>query len=313
MSVFVPLGSATSTTASDMIEETRRHLGAGSGETLNQITATDETQTTVTLSRPLANITPGTVLSVGLEQMYVWGYSQPDRTCDVLRGHGGSEAAAHDADTIVRIGGPHSDFAILQALNGELRSMSGGGIFAPRYLDLTVNDLASTYDLAPDVLDVYAVLLDTDTVTNEWPEVRSWVFRPGSSAAEFPSGNSLRLDTLVPSGRTMRVLYKAPLAPLAGLDDNVETTTGLLPSAHDIPPIGAAWRLAMPEEYRRNQTHRQGDSRRAEEVPPGAKLRSGAGLAQMRATRRQEEVMNLARLWPSRARHSDALAGTGYS
>lgn len=287
------------TTAADLLDTTRRHLGAP--ETLNQIAAVNSSDTTVTLQRDLRNIGAGTLLSVGLETLYVWAVTnQAGRVVEVRRGHQGSVPASHADGDLVRVAPTHTDFAILGALNDELRALTGAGLFQMKTLTLTASDTARSYDLATDVQDVYAVLLDTDTDANTWPEVRSWVWRPSMPTAEFPSGNALRIDSGLSSGRPVRVLYKAALGTLTTLADNVLTTTGLPVSAHDIPPLGAAWRLVAPTEVERNQTNRQGDSRRADEVPAGARLRSPLGLQQVRQTRIREELNNLARTWPPR-------------
>lgn len=289
------------TTTADLLEETRSHLGQP--ETLNQIAAIDATATTVTFLRePRGSVARGTLLSVGLEVMYVWDANTTALTAEVRRGHGGSMATAHAEGSLVRVGGPHTDYAIFRALNNELAALSGAGIFAVRTLDLTASGSVRAYDLAADVQGVLAVRVDYEGASNEWPEVQSWTWLPDMPTAEFTSGSALRLDAPVPDGRPLRVFYKAALGTLTTLADDVEAVTGLRPSAHDIPPLGAAWRLTAPQEIERNQTQRQGDSRRAEEVPPGAKLRSPLGVQQVRQSRIHEEINNQNREWPLRRR-----------
>ena len=297
-------GGADVTSLADLIEDTRRHLYSGRPETLNQIAACDGSTTTVTLNRTLSNVAAGTILSVGLEAMHVWSVTdQQAGTLEVLRGHLGSTAAAHGENEIVRVAPMHTDFAIFRALNAEIAALSGAGIFRMKTLDLTTStDGSRTYDLATDVLDVYDVRADPDIAANTWPSVSSWTWLPDMDATEFPSGRALRIDSSVPWDRPLRVVYKAALAPLETLADDVEAVGGLRASAHDIPPLGAAWRLTAPAEVERNRTDRQGDSRRAEEVPPGAKLRSPLGLQQVRQQRIAEELLLQQRLYPSRGR-----------
>jgi len=121
-------------------------------------------------------------------------------------------------------------------------------------------------------------------------------------ATEFISNAMLRLDSPVPSGRTIHVRYKAALTRLTGLTDDAAATTGLATTALDIPPMGAVWRLTAPSEVERNSTRRQGDSRRAEEVPAGSKARSTAAVAQRYLMRVQHERNALDRIWPGRSR-----------
>lgn len=289
------------TTLSDLVEETRAHLG--SPETLNQIAACDAVTTSVTLQRDLRNVQPGTLLSVGLETMYVWTVTDPtSRVLEVRRGHGGSTAATHASGDLVRIAPDHPDAAIVRALNHELDALTGAGLYAVKTLDLTTSSAsARTYDLAADVQRVLDVRVDVASTGNEWPEVKSWTWLPNMPTTEFTSGAALRLDSAVPSGRPMRVFYAAPFTHLATLADDVLAVSGLPGSAHDIPPIGAAWRLVAPTEVERNQTTRQGDSRRAQEVQAGAKLRAPLGLQQVRSVRVAEEKARQLRAWPPRS------------
>lgn len=292
------------TTALDLIETARRSLLAGSGEGLNQAdTVASTSATSVTLLRALSGVTEGTVLSVGLEAMRVWEVTdEAARTLEVLRGYGGSTPATHASGDLVRVNPPHTDHAILAALNDELRSLSGAGLYRVRTLDLTASAAgAFTYNLASDVEGVLDVRVDIDSASNAWPRVQSWTWLADMPTSEFASGNALRIDTAVPSGRPVRVFYRAALGTLSALSDDVLTTTGLRASAHDIPPIGALWRLTAPQEVERNQTQRQGDARRAEEVPPGSKMRSTLGLQQLRQSRIREELANQSRDWPSRS------------
>lgn len=289
------------TTLADLLEETRSHLRLP--ETLNQLDALDASQTTVTFQRPVRSVSEGTLLSVDLETLFVWEVDTAARTAVVRRGHGGSTAATHAAGALARCGPGHTDHAMMRALNAEVRALSGAGLFQMKVLELTTSATGvRTYNLAADVTDVYDVLYDADSNANEWPRVPSWTWRASQETDDFASGSMLRLDSAVPTGRPLRVLYKAALAgDLDALADNVETVTGLRASAHDIPPLGAAWRLTAGEEVGRNQTTRQGDSRRAEEVPPGAKMRSTLSLQQVRRDRVAEELRHQARLYPSRS------------
>lgn len=299
MPVFLPPSTSAATT-DDLIEETRRHLGAP--ETLNQLAALDASQTTVTFQRTVKGVSEGSLISVDLETLYVWSVDSAAQTAEVRRGHQGSTPAVHVAGSLARVSPGHTDFAILRALNAELDALTGAGLHAMVAVSLTTSETTRAYDLVAEMSDVYAVAFDADSDANTWPEVTSWAWHSTADTVEFPSGNMLRLDTPVPSGRTLRVLVKAPLGRLTALGQDAEATTGLRASALDLPPLGAAWHLVAGTEIERNQTLRQGDSRRAQEVPPGAKMRSTLQLQQRRQQRLREELANQARLWPSRSR-----------
>lgn len=294
------------TTVAELIEETRGHLRSGAAEHLNTIAACDAATTTVTLQRtPLTQVGPGTLLSVGLETMRAWAVLNATAgTVEVRRGHDLSTAVIHSGGELVRIAPVYTDHVIWRALNNEIRALSGAGLFQMKVATLTSSSTGvRTYSLPADVLDVYDVRYDSDAVANQWPRVRSWTWLPDMPVGEFAGGNALRFDAGVQTGRPVRVFYRAKLGLLSSsLSADVETLTGLKASALDLPPIGAAWRLVMPEEVERNQTQRQGDTRRAEEVPPGAKLRSASGLALMRRDRIREEKDHLHRIWPGLTR-----------
>lgn len=292
------------TTLSTLVDRTRSRILSGVGETLNTLAAVNASLTTVTLQRtPARNVQPGTIISAGLEDMYVWDVVASTGVCTVIRGYLGSTAATHSAGEIVRINPPFTDAQIVTAMNEELASLSGQGIFRMRTLDFTTSSTGvRSYDLvgvsASDFLEAYELRYDVDSTANTWPLVRDFRIVPGALASEFPSTLMLRVDQAVSSGRAARLLYKARLGLLSALADVVETVTGLEPSAIDLPMLGAIWRLTMPEEIARNRTRSQGDTRRAEEVPPGAKLRAPAGIAQLRARRLDEERAVLAQRWP---------------
>lgn len=289
-------------TVADILEEARAHLRLPEG--LNLLAAAvDASQVVLPLTYDLGPIGAGTVLSIGLEECHVWSADLAAKTVTVRRGHGSSAPAAHDAGDLVRV--PRSsDFAMLRQVNNEVRALSGAGLWQMRALELTTStDGARTYDLADDVADVYDVLYDSDSTANTWPRVKSWAWRASQGTGDFASGSMLRIDSPVPHGRPLRVVYKAALTPgLSALTDDVETVTGLRASAHDLLALGAAWRLVAGAEVERNQTYRQGDSRRAEEVGPGAKLRSALGLQQVRQARLAEELRNQERLYPPLSR-----------
>lgn len=286
------------TTTADVLEEVRSQIEGEAGQTLNLLaTGLDASTTTVTLAHATTGITAGSLLSVDLETLYVWSVDAGTRIATVRRGHGGSTAAAHDAGALVRVSGL-TNHRILRTVNAEIDALSGAGLFRMRTLDRTMGT-ALTIDLAADVLEPYEIRVDPDSTTNEWPLLRGWEMLTDALAAEFPSGKAIRLSSLPPAGRPLRILYKAALSHLTTLADDV-TATGLLASATDLPALGAAWRLAVGAETARNRTDRQGDSRRAEEVPPGAKLRSGIGLERLRDKRIAEERNVLTTRYPVR-------------
>jgi hypothetical protein len=99
-------------------------------------------------------------------------------------------------------------------------------------------------------------------------------------------------------GYNLRVVYRSLLTMPTTTLANV-SSTGLLPSAQDLPPIGAAIRLMSGREIKRNFTEGQGDTRRASEVPPGAIMQSSRNLQILRQQRIAAEAARLDALYPN--------------
>ncbi len=100
--------------------------------------------------------------------------------------------------------------------------------------------------------------------------------------ADTPSGVKLR----GPSPGIEYITFGCLFNPLSTTtDQTVTTTTGLEATALDLPPLGAALVLMSDREASRNQISAQGDTRRAEEVPPGSNAAMMASLARLRQNR----------------------------
>lgn len=300
------------TTTADLISDTKRHLHGMQREGMNKLAAPAvEGATTLTFQYDLAGIQAGAYLSIGLELFYVWSVEPSSKTAVVEPGQLGSTASEHDQGDIVTVNPKFPDFQIFKALNDDLADLSSplSGLFAMRSLDLTGSAARSGYDLAGlagELQDIYEVRYrngdGTSGYLNDWTTVGSWELASDVDTTAFPSGHALFIHESIPSGRTVRVRYRTGFAPLASLTDDVAVVTGLPESALDLPPLGAAMRLVAPREIKRNFTEAQGDSRRAEEVGPGAVASSMRGVATVRAQRLAAEQAKLARNFPLRFR-----------
>ena len=115
--------------------------------------------------------------------------------------------------------------------------------------------------------------------------MRQWKIRRNSSATDFPSGFALVLAEEAHPGRAVRVTYSAPYSALSGVNDDVLAVSGLQIEGHDIPALGAAFRLEAVREVQRNFNEAQPSPRRADEVRTGAQLEASRGLLQLREQR----------------------------
>ena len=114
----------------------------------------------------------------------------------------------------------------------------------------------------------------------------------------FPSGRAVFLYEDAYPGLPFYVTYAFPLIQMSQLTDPVVETTGLPPTAVDLPPLGAACRLVEGREVKRNFIESQPDPRKAPEVPPGAVMNSMRGLDARRTRRIDAESDRIKRQYP---------------
>jgi hypothetical protein len=295
------------TTLRDLIDETKRHLQSFQREPMNKlVSAVPVDATSITLQYDIGNIQAGAHVQLGLELVYVWSTEPSSKTITVERAQLGSTASAHAAGSTVTINPKFPDFAIAKAINDDLADLSApaNGLFAVRALDLTFGVGASGYDLAGatgfiEVLEIRQ-RLGQATAYRQWPVLSNYEVSRQVSTVDFPSGIALFLHEGGGAGQPVRVLYKASFGRLTNLTDDVETVAGITTDLEDLPPIGAALRMVAPREIKRNFTEAQGESRRAQEVPPGAVANSLRPLAGLRQNRITAEAGRLAQLYPDR-------------
>lgn len=285
------------TTVATVIEQTRRHLYAETRDELNKLSAgTDADDTALTFNYAVNGIQEGARLAIDLEELHVWSSSGTNAV--VQRGVNGSTAATHASGALVYVNPRFTPFGILQALNDELRSLSSPGkLYRVATAVLTYESGTTGYDLTgvTDLLEPLDVAYDANDGTDAWPRLDRglWRLARNLSTSDFPSGMALIVNGYAEPGRPLRVTYTAPFtANLATLADNVETASGLPATAIDILPLGAAIRLTMGNEVARNSLD-QGETRRAGEVPAGARAGAMRGLLALYQQRVSEEVARL--------------------
>lgn len=299
------------TTTADLIAECRNdYLMTGARDARNQLAADiiDTTSTGFSFTYDLGGIDVGAKVAVDLEDCYVWAATSGTKQATVSRGDFGSTAATHTTAATVLVNPIVSDAQILRQINSELQSLSSpaNGLFQMKTVDVTYNASIDGYDLAgvTDVISVYGLRYAAIGPQREYPwiDFGSWEHARSLDTAVFPSGQAIFVRGHVDPGRKVRVWYKAPYSPLATMTDDVATVTGMHVEAHDILPLGVAVILTAGREIRRNFNENQGDTRRAQEVPPGANLGANRGLMQQHATRVREEAARLNALYPMRTR-----------
>ena len=290
------------TTVDQWCEQVKEYVLGGAREEFDLLGAAivSASATSITITDGVNGIQAGAELEVGLERMYV--RTVVGTAVTVLRGYRGTTATTHLINSVVTVNSKAPKSAIVRELNNELASLSSpaNGLFKTSTIDLTWAGSTYGYNLTDvtDIEDVLSVQWQGYT-GSDWVQVPATQWRLGRSqnTTDFASGLALFFDGPV-SGRSVRVVYKAPFTSVSVLTDVVETVTGLPATAVDIPVLGAAAALKGWGESRRTLPEFQGDSRADEDVPPGSGMRSGAWFLQQRRLRIAEESARLQRDYP---------------
>jgi hypothetical protein len=281
------------------------YLLTGQREPRNVLaSAPDADDTTVTLTYEVKGAQGGARLSVDYEDTYVVSSDPGPKTATIIRGQFGTTAASHAIGATVWVNPKWSRAQVLRAVNAELDALSGQGLFQMAAIDLTFNAPAAGYDLTglspDDVIDIYEVRADAPGPTKGWRPITSYRLIRDASAGDFPSGLGLVLFEAGSPGHTVRVTYKKRFSQVTSADaaTDLATSAGIDREAHDLLAIGAAIRLVSGSEVRRSQLNAQPDTRRSEDVPPGAVTQSVTSLVKQWERRLREEKSRLARRYP---------------
>lgn len=290
------------TYVSDVLEATRQYVLSGQREERNKLSAAIVGRSTVvaTMQYDMGSIDRGARISIDLEDMYVWSKSSQVATVD--RAQFGSEAVDHDNGTRVYVNPKYSNFDIFKSINQELHALSSptNGLFQVLTYELTYNQNILGYNFPYDVLDVYQVRYTTPGTYQDWHISQDWEFTQ-DSGSDFASGKALFVRDAY-SGQKVLAKVKAPFTQLAANINTDIASSGLPESCYDILSLSAAWRLTSPREVARNFHEVQGDTRRAQEVPPGANLGGARELGRLRMERIREEASRLSIQYPPIAR-----------
>lgn len=288
------------------IDATRTLLMSGRQAERNSLgTAYTAGDATMTLSGSLGGIVPGIRLSISTSTYYVRSVVQAGLSASIFAAQEGTTDASYPIGSIVWVGPRFTDAEIVAALQAELADLSGpgNGLFAVASADVTYASGIVGYDVTgvTDLIDIYEVRARASGTALDWPAIPKsmWRLDRNSDTTVFPSGLALSIFTPAYAGLAVRVLYRkgftTPTLPATDL-----VTTGLPLTAYDIPPLGAALRLAAPREIKRNFSEGQSDTRRAAEVPAGAVQGSYRGIAALRAARIQSEAERLMARYPDK-------------
>lgn len=288
-------------TIAQVINRTQRQLLSGVVEERNKLSGNlTASATSVTFTYELAGVRNGSVVEIDSEQMYVWSVIDATKTAVVERGFNGTTAAAHTSGTVVIINPRFPRSQILEAINDEMADLSSPmhGLFQIKVLDLNYNGSDRQLNLPAVATVIDLIEVRSRYKSDDYQQVRAVKLLRDMPTKDFGSGMALQLDQDIRQG-DMRITYKAPFTKATTESDNIQNICGYPEPAEDILVIGAQIRLMTPREIKRNFTESQGDTRRSDEVPPGAVGNSITNLLRMRRDRITAEAARLTRQYPT--------------
>lgn len=281
------------TTMSDLIADTRRMVYGSMNDQINLIDADAAAgSTTLVLELSVTGITPGMVLSSGLNVWYVKGVSPNDNNVFVIPGYDNSPQNAVSAGDMVFIKPRMTDWYAFGVLNDEIRSLSSpnAGLYKIGFWTVNSDSTYQTYNIPlanRDLMSLARVRYRIPGTPDQWVDLPtvSWRWQADQ--------NRIQLLRNVPSSTEVQFVYKAPFSVATALDDDIVEDCGLAETMVDIPVLGAASMLLRTTENRRNQITVQGDSRRSDEVVSGGNSSAADGMARMYRDRVNQEYIRL--------------------
>jgi hypothetical protein len=299
------------TTVQGWIDRARVYLQGSQADAVNRLDADYYPgDSEIILKYPLEGVGRGAPISVGRACFMAWSADAAAKTIEVTPGWAGASDVAVPSGSIVRVKPKFFDHHLYDALEETLAELSSPerGLFGVDQIEIEYLSPQTVYDLidADGFLAPISVAFAEPTdSTDRWPFLRAneYDIRTIQPTAEFPSGLQLKLHVApsITEGETIVLTYKKALIMPGDLDSSIESC-GLDESAYDLPPMGAAVRLAFPQEMRRNSTSSQGDTRRADEVPAGANLGASRALLALYERRVNQEYARLVRAYSIRER-----------
>lgn len=288
-------------TGTVVINRTLRQLLSGTVEQKNKLAAAlTVSATSVPMLYDLDGLRAGSVFEIDSELFYVWEANTGTKTLTVERGWNGSVPAAHSNGAIVTLNPRFPRSQIFEALNDEIQDLSSPmhGLFQVKFFDLDYNGSDLYINLPPvaDIIDLISV--HVRYLADDYIQIRKVKLVRDMPTDDFSSGYAIKFEQAARQGR-LRIVYKAPFAPLTNETQSLTNWAGLPASCEDIINIGTQIRMMAPREIKRNFTESQGDTRRADEVPPGAVAGSINNLLRMRRDRITAEATRLIRQYPT--------------
>ena len=288
------------TTIADLVADARRITYGSMTEQINLVgSAAAAAATSVILDLDVSGITPGMVLSCGLNVWYVRGTTTSTNEVFLIPGYDNSPKDAVSVGDIVTVKPKVTDWYLFNIINDELRKLSSptNGLYRIGSWSVNVSPTYQTYEVPVEALNmtnIARVRYRWPGTPDVWSDIRTSSYRWIVSEGD----NKFQLLVNIPSGTEIEFTYKAPFVLATSLADDPVEDCGLSETMLDIPPLGAAASLLRTTDARRNQITAQGDARRAAEVPSSVNLSTASVLDREYKMRVQDEYARLIQRLP---------------
>jgi hypothetical protein len=287
-------------TAGELIDRVERQLLGGVVEERNQLASgVDSFATQFVMKYELGGLRAGTVFEIDSELIYIWSATTGTKTLIVQRGYSGTTAASHATDAISVSSPRFPRQQMLDSLNQDIDDLSSpvNGLFRVVTQNVTYNGSDRQVDLtsATSIIDLIDVRVRY--LSDDYPFIRGVRLQRDLPTSDFASGFAIVFDDDCVAG-TLRVRYKSPFVRASSISSNLQSACFVPESMEDILEMGVITRMMAGREIRRNFTEAQGDTRRADEVPPGAIRDSLTNILRLRRDRILSEKAKLVRQYP---------------
>lgn len=295
------------TTISDLVGEIDRELLQHyTAPQLDLPSGSISTSTTSISLSTVDSLSPGSVIDIGFELMYVTSWQEGNRTATVIRGLYGSGAASHAVTDLVRVNPRITTVAMLDAMRDEIRSWDEQ-VFDVEADVVSFGSEDGGVNIAP-TRDPYRILSARPRPNSGTTyKTMTLSLRYDENASVFAGGYSVHLPPglLLGQAATVDVLYAVPFATTTlATSTDLQTTVGLSDSMLEIVKWGALSRLIAGKQEGR--LHPFGTMRSDIEQgnPAMSFLQTSAEYMRLRDKAYARESLRLLAKYPYRAENS---------
>lgn len=242
-------------------------------------------------------VTPGMILSSGLNVWYVTEVTPSTKSVYVLPRYDGSFAERMSAGAVVMIQPRVTDWLLFNEVNRQIVALSSraNGLYSTQVevAQLKFGEWGHFTLASTEVESIIAIRAKEPWGGRGWYTLndRDWRWQKDRSEVRI-------LNPDIAWVNEIEVVYRRGFRKASSLLDDLNGFCGLAETMEDIPSIGAAANLLLTTEARRSQIKAQGDPRRASEVTPGQNASAAREMRRIFQERIDEEHVRLVNAQP---------------